>query len=297
VDLDELRVFVAIIDRGSFAAAAKALRFPLATLRRRFEELEARMGVKLLERTSTGAVPTGAGAVLAERARGLLHDVQSLAESVRQAGAEPHGEMAVAIPQGMPPELVGMFFQLALQHYPKVTWRVRCVDDPALALSGEVHAALCFGAAPPDGPWMARKLLTVREWLVASPAYLEQHGTPSRVDELAEHRLLLWERPDARGDTLPLADGTQLRVAPSLRMTDIFLLRQCAVRGVGIAFLPDALVPEPSSDEGGLVPVLQDEVQGKTAVWMLARPASLESPKMRSAFEQVAELVSALQRS
>ena len=63
MDLDELRVFIAIVDRGSFAAAAKALRFPLATLRRRFDELEARMGVKLLERDHNGASPTSAVAM------------------------------------------------------------------------------------------------------------------------------------------------------------------------------------------------------------------------------------------
>ncbi|WP_437527523.1 LysR family transcriptional regulator [Sorangium sp. So ce726] len=296
MDLDELRVFVAIVDRGSFAAAAKALRFPLATLRRRFDELEARMGVKLLDRSHQGAVPTGAGAVLVDKARGLLHDVQSLAESVRQAGAEPSGELRIAIPQGMLPEIASAFFHLALNHTPKVTWRIHSVDDPALAFSGEVHAAICFGAKPPDGPWVARKLLTLRERLVASPAYLEQHGTPSQVDDLAAHRLLLWERPGDPGDTLPLADGTRLPIAPSLRMTDPFLLQQCAARGCGIAFLPEVAVPV-ASLEGGLVPVLEDQVQSKIYAWALARPSSFESPKIRSAFEEVVKLLEALRQA
>ncbi|AUX22521.1 LysR family transcriptional regulator [Sorangium cellulosum] len=294
MDLDELRVFIAIMDRGSFAAAAKSLRFPLATLRRRMDELEARMGVKLLERDRQGATPTSAGLVLAEKARGLLHDVQSLAQSVREAGAEPSGEVVLAAPQGMPPDFVSSFFALVMQLYPKIAWRVRCADDPAVALSGDAHAAVCIGERPPDGPWMCRKLLSLREGLVASAAYLERHGTPVSVGDLASHRLLLWERPGRRGDALPLADGSKLPVAPALRMNDIFLLRQCAARGCGIAFLPDAPFPEPQAGAEKLRTVLQDQVGGESALWLLARPASLESPRMRLALDQLLQLLEAL---
>ena len=87
-----------------------------------------------------------------------------------------------------------------------------------------------------------------------------------------------------------------LPVAPVLRMTDIFLLRQCAARGCGIAFLPDAALPDQSPDDAKLAPVLADQVRGETAAWLLARPATLSSPRMRSAVEQLLQLLEALPR-
>jgi DNA-binding transcriptional LysR family regulator len=124
MNLDELRAFLAVVDGGSLAAASTALRFPMATLRRRIDELEVRMGVKLLVRSRQGAVPTSAGSVLASKARSILSEVQSLAELVRVADIEPSGDLVLAVQQGLPPQLVGRFLLPLMMLHPKVVWRV-----------------------------------------------------------------------------------------------------------------------------------------------------------------------------
>lgn len=295
MNLDELKVLVAVVEHGSLAAAAKTLRFPIATLRRRLDELEVRMGVKLLERSRHGVVPTSAGALLVDRSRGLLREFQGLAELVRHAGDEPSGEIAIAAP-GLPPGLISSFLVLMKDLYPALSWRFLFVEDPVRAFTSEMHGAVCLRKEAPEGPWEARAMLTIPERLMASPAYLERHGTPGSVEELGKHRLLLWEGPERRGNVLPLLDGSRVSVTPSVRMNDIFILRQCAARGDGIAFVPDAqLPPGPLFGDEGLVPVLEDQVGGRITAWMLAAPAVFALPRMQLAFAQIASLTAALQ--
>jgi DNA-binding transcriptional LysR family regulator len=295
LNLDELRVFVEVIEKGSLAAAARSLRFPVASLRRRLDELEARLGVKLLERSRHGAMATSAGTLLVDRARKVLHDVRELSETVREVSGEPAGEVGLALPHGMPPAMLGTFFQLTLELYPSVTWRLHCVDDPQKALLTEVHAAVCFADDAPRGPFEVRHLMRVRERLLASPAYLAAQGIPSDMKQLAAHRLLMWEGPGRPGTRLPVKNGT-LDVRPAVRMGDIFGLRQIAARGAGIVFAPDAGVPsdEISGDEG-LVPVLEAQVSGSIGVWLVANPTSWRSPRLQLAFEQISRLMSDLQ--
>lgn len=295
MDLDELRVFVSVVDRGSLAAASKSLRFPIATLRRRLNELEARLGVKLLERNQKGAVLTGAGTVLVEKARSLLNEVQSLSDLVRTAGTEPAGEVRLAIPPGLPAGLVAICLELVMRLYPKVSWKVVSVDDPSSALSGDAHVAICMAPRPPDGPWLAKKILPLEERLLATADYLKEHGTPKTIDDLRSHRLLVWQAAGRQTNELPLKDGSKIAVSPAVVMNDIFLLRRAALRGLGIVYAPDGPLPlELLIGEEGLVRVLEGEGELKTALWVLTHPATYQLPYGGALIEQLTRLLSAL---
>jgi DNA-binding transcriptional LysR family regulator len=296
MDLDELRVFISVVERGSLAAAAKSLRFPIATLRRRLNELEARLGVKLLERNQKGAVPTGAGAVLVERARVLLRDVQSLSELVRSAGDEPSGEVRVALAQGLPPQLIVSFLRLTMELYPKVTWSVRCLEEPWSALPTEVHAAVCITDRPPEGAWASFRLAMLSERLLATRAYLDAHGTPKTVADLEGHRLLVWDAPGRRSDELPLMSGAKLPIQHALRMNDIFVVRQAALGGLGIAYVPDGPLPLDllSFGEDALVRVLDGVAGCERAIWLLTGDAAGRTPFSPMLMEQLTRLVASL---
>src|SRR5688572_2734885 len=103
MDLEEFRAFLAVVETGSFLAAATQLNTPRATLRRRVEALEARAGVLLLERSARGVVVTAAGAVLADRGRVVLQEASALVASVREIGREPVGVLRALVPVGLPP--------------------------------------------------------------------------------------------------------------------------------------------------------------------------------------------------
>ena len=295
MDLDELRAFVAVVDRGSMARASKALRFPMATLRRRLDELEARVGVKLLERARDGAVPTPAGVALVEKARGVLSDVQSLMDDVRRADGMPSGELVIAVPPGLPPELVSTFLEFGTTLCPKVTWYLRSNDDLGSPDLVDAKVAVTIGEPPIDAPWEVRRIGMVRERLLASPEYLARHGTPTCVEDLAKHSVLAWSGPPGRPEGIPLLAGGTFRASLSLRTSDVFLVRQCAIRGRGIALVPDPPIPSDAYTAGGpLVHVLDDLVGSRFPVYFAARPSLLESTLLRLAFDKSTRILELL---
>lgn len=295
MDLDELRALVAVVERGSMARASKALRFPMATLRRRLDELEARVGVKLLERARDGAVPTAAGAALVEKARGLLSDVQSLMDDVRRSDGMPSGEVVIAVPPGLPPELVSTFLEIGTTLCPKVTWCLRSDDDLGSPDLFDARVAVTIGMPPTDSPWEVRRIGNVRERLLASPEYLARHGKPTCLEDLARHTLLSWTGPPGRAEGIPLLAGGTARVPLALRTSDIFLVRQCALRGRGIALVPDPPIPSDAhSTDSGLEPVLDDVVGSRFPVFLAARPSLLESTLLRLAFDKATRILEIL---
>ena len=295
MDLDELRVLVSVVERGSLAAASKSLRFPIATMRRRLEQLEARMGVKLVERDRRGTKPTQAGLVLFEKARSLLSEVQSLADLVRGSGIEASGEVTVVVQNGVPPSFLAALFGLFKELTPKLTWIVRFADDPASTLDADVHLAVCIADRAPDGPWIAKKLFTAPEYLVASERYLERHGTPQTVEEVHQHQVITWTSPGRSGTELPLRDGTKVPFHPYLRVNDIWMVRQLAARDLGLALVPDGAVPDEflTDGEDTLVHVLEDRIRGQVLYWLLASPANWRSPRLRLALDKLVQFVAA----
>ena len=138
--------------------------------------------------------------------------------------------------------------------------------------------------------------MRVREQLVASHAYLAAHGAPETAEEVAAHAILRWCPAHERAATLPLRAGGRLAVEPVLESTDIHLLRRAAGAGLGIAYVPDAML-DPLLDTGAeLVPVLRDVIGRERTLWMAIPAALAEIPRIRAVVDEADELV-ALARS
>ncbi|MRG95483.1 LysR family transcriptional regulator [Polyangium spumosum] len=281
MDLEELRAFLAVAEAGSFLAAATSLRMPRATLRRRIDQLEARAGVLLVDRTRDGVSLTEAGRLLAARGRLMVQESNALLQSVREAGAEPSGVLRVLLPVGLPPHLFPPLLTLA-RTYPRLAFRLQFSDNPIGGLMENVDFAIHFGETSPAGPWVSRELARLRVWLVASREYLARRGTPASVEDLARHDLLTWEAPFEDGRSWPLLRGGTFSVAPVITAPDIHLIRQLAIAGHGVALVPDAMVPDPGLPEGALVPVL-DEIVGREIGLRVVVPAVLaEVPRIKA---------------
>jgi DNA-binding transcriptional LysR family regulator len=291
MDLEALRAYLAVVETGSFVSAATSLRYARATLRRRVDELEVQAGVPLLHRTGQGATPTEAGRVLAERGRRILAEASALLSTVREIGAEPSGTVRIVLPVGLPPQLFAPMYAVLRARHEKLRLRVRFAEDPMAGLLHDADVAICFGGAPPEGPWISHELLRVPERLIASPAYLRAHGTPSSPADLHAHELLVWEPEGTETTRLPLRGGAELEVTPALASSDIHLLRQCAGGGLGVAFVPDASLPEALVPEPALVTVL-DGVVGRMRAVRVVMPAALsEIPRIKAVIDQIHALV------
>lgn len=291
VDLDELRAFLALADTGSFLAAADALSLSRTTLRRRIDALEARVGVPLLLRSATGAVLTDAGRTLAARGRPLVQEATALLTSVREVGAVASGVLRVVMPAGLPPHALVPLFGAMRATYPLMHVETRVTDDPLGGALEDFDLAAHIGPRIPDGPWVTRVLTRLRVHLIASAEYLARCGTPETVDDLHRHELLGWRRPGADSRAWPLVMGGEVRVQPALISPDVHFLRQLAIAGHGIAFLPDGMLPDPGIDPELLVPVLPDVVRETVSLRVVVPEVLAKSPRVRAILESIDAIV------
>lgn len=290
MDLESLRALLTVLDQGSLAAAAEHLRLPRSTLRRRIERLEALVGAELFHRDSRGARPTIAARSLAERARPLLAQLQALAspETVEDVDAQRH--LHLLLPVGLPPELTVIGLSQARHSFPGLHLEASFGEVGPGQLPEGVDLAIHFGPAPPRGPYRTRTLARVPERLLASPAFLDSHGTPEDLDQLLALPLLCWRSPGSSGRHLPLRDGTTLAVTPRLISPDIHALRLAAAAGLGIALVPDARLPAGLGVDG-LVPVLEALVGDDCALRLVLPEASSDSPRARQTLALVDRLL------
>ncbi len=290
MDLDALRAFLAVVESGSFVAAAAVLRSSRASVRRRIDELEATIGAPLLVRSEQGASATRAGALLAERGREILREASSVVALVRARSASAAGTLRVALPVGLPPKMLSLSWAAVRAAQPELRLDVRFAEDPVALLLHDIDVAVTFGDVPSEGPWVTKVITRVPERLVASPAYLAARTTPKCLEDLAEHDLLLWSGPERRGLSLPLRAGGLHPVTPMLCASDLHALRVAASDGLGLLYAIDGGLPDEVAAGAELVPVLDDVVGAERAL-RVVMPAGLnEIPRILAALDLLREL-------
>jgi DNA-binding transcriptional LysR family regulator len=287
MDLEELRAFLRVADSGSFLAAADALGVSRTTLRRRVGSLEARTGVPLLESTQQGVVLTDAGRVLARRGRALEEDMGALLASVREVGQEPAGVLRISMPVGLPPHVLTPLVAALRASYPLLSLEGRHSDDPIGESLAGVDMAVHFCDSAPRGKWISYVMIRVPERLVAAKGYLARRGTPRSVEDLADHELYAWRAPGDDPRAWPLRAGGTFAAEPKVVSTDIHALRHCAIAGLGIALVPDAMLPDPGLPPDALIPVLPEVVGRERAVRVTVPEALSEVPKIAMVLARV----------
>jgi DNA-binding transcriptional LysR family regulator len=281
MDLEETRAFLAVIEHGSFKAAAENLNQPRATLRRRVESLEVRAGVALLERSRNGVEATAAGAILARHGRTLLRETESLLRLLRGIGDDGlRGSLRVGVPSSLPADAIALVFGLFRAKYPQLGLDLRVTADPVTELLDEVDIALHLGTEPPAKRWLTRPLVQLRESLYASAGYLDRHGTPRTLEELAGH-VLLGARSGPEPQRWPLLAGGSVALAPGVQIEDAQLLRRFVGLGFGIGLLPDVELGERELDDEALTPVLEDQIGRRLTLSAVVPEVLAETPKLR----------------
>jgi DNA-binding transcriptional LysR family regulator len=279
MDLDELRSFIAVVDSGSFSAAAKSLNFARTTLRKQITELETRSGVQLLKDAADGASVTRAGHVLAEKGRFLLSEARSLFDAVRTLDKQDD-LLVFEVPLGLPPQIEQSAYKAFRKAAPALRWRVRYttgVFNEKTDASFVLHHsrgddARASGRVVEEANWRHTRVARLPTGLVASKSYLEEHGTPENVDDLSEHNMIVWERSDRDPLVLPLKKYIETipPFSPSLISPNAFVVRQFAQSGLGIALAPSSRMAG-FFEERSLVQVLKDEVGDTFDVWTSVR--------------------------
>ena len=281
MDLNALRIFIAVADAASFSAAAKRLGLPKWSVSRRVASLEAAMGVPLLHRTTRHVTLSPAGAALRERAAPLLSLLdQAVSELPEQLG-EPAGQLRVTAPIDLGSTLLADAVTQFTARYPAVRVDIyltsRVFD---LAVEGFDIALRTGPARMKDSSLVVRAASPFAAQLFASPAYLAHHGTPRSPADLATHECVVFRGlPSLRFDsaTGPATFEFHGRICSD----DIFFVRQAIRAGAGIGVLPTFLA-EHDVAAGQLVRVLpRYRVPGYVYI---VRPATHEVPRRVKVF-------------
>ena len=287
MDLDETRAFLAVLEHGSFKAAAETLNQPRATLRRRVESLEARAGTSLLTRSRHGVEVTPAGRRLAGHARTLLREADVLFASLRDGDEAVGGRISIGVPANLAGEdLARMFGSLRAAH-PQLRVEID-VFDPSVGRCEQFDLALVLGGDSLGLRWTRYPLAEVREGLFASVEYLERRGTPTSLTDLADHELLV--EAGGERESWPLHAGGEVAITAAVVAGGGQHLRQFAVHGHGVALLTDlGLGSTELAESTPLRPVLADQVGRRSSLSLLVPTSVSETSNPRAVVEHLRE--------
>lgn len=255
---EEMQHFVRIVEAGSISKASEQLGLAKSGVSRRLAELEARLGVRLLNRTTRRSSLTDAGRAYYLGAVKLLSDVAELDAQVADSEVSLQGSLRLAAPLSFGLGHLAPAIEEFIRTNPAVTIDIDFSDRQIDLVAQGVDLAIRI-AELRDSSLKARRICPVRLMLCASPAYLEQHGTPCSAEELAKHRILHYDI--GGGSVLRLAErrGAErpLHIEPALVANNGDFLRDMAIAGHGIILTPSFIAWQAVA-LGELVPFLRE---------------------------------------
>lgn len=254
-DLNDFVYFVEVVAHGGFAAAGRALREPKSKLSRRIAALEARLGVRLIERSSRRFRVTDVGQSFYERCKAMVAEAERAEALVAEAQSEPHGLIRMSCPTGLV-EPISALLNEFLERHPKVRLQLVAIDRPVDLIEERIDVALRVRTSlDGDASLTMRSLGNSVRILVASPQIASRI---TGIDDLGNQPTLA--SSDELGDVdwhLETEDGQRhvLNHAPRMSCADFTAVRAAAVAGLGVALLPDHSCRR-ALDEGKLVRIL-----------------------------------------
>jgi DNA-binding transcriptional LysR family regulator len=248
-----------LVDRGGFAAAGRYLGVPKSRLSRRVADLEARLGVRLLQRTTRKLSLTEVGEVYHRHCVAMREDADAAAEAVEQAQTEPRGTIRVACPVTLAQSTVGPIMAIFLARYPLVKVDMRVNNRVVDLVEEGVDVALRVRSTLDDsGSLVVKNLGLSQTFLVASPAQLKRQGQPMLPEDLTRLDTVSMSAIDGRASWPLLGPGGAIHVLvhqPRYVADDLLTLKFAVVCGTGMCILPDYMCAEEMQD-GRLVSVL-----------------------------------------
>lgn len=258
LDLNDVAVFVRVVRCGSFAEASRQLGIPANTLSRRLEQLEAKLGSRLMQRSTRKLSLTTAGQDFYDRCAPAVENLVDAGQALLSRNAEPQGVVRVAAPADFFDFFPIAWLEAFLSQNRLVRLEFVLSDSRVDLIADRIDVAIRGGVLEDSG-LVARPVLEAGlDGLVASPAYVEARGMPGDLQELVTHDCLVFTHPSGRATwSLSGRDGTdvEVHVAGRLSGNTAQLLRKAALAGLGIALLPSAMTRR-ELRAGLLVPVL-----------------------------------------
>ena len=287
--IDAMRVFVAVVERNGFSAAADALDISTAAVTRQVAALEKRLSTRLLNRTTRRVSPTSTGAAYYQRCVQLLAEFDELEASVGAQALQPSGRLRINAPVSYGITRLGALLPAYSARYPQVELDLQLSDRQVDMVEEGFDLAIRITRQPAPN-LIARHLAQVRIRLCAAPSYLARRGRPATPQDLTSHECLSYTY-SAGGDTWQLL-GPQgeasIALQPHLRANNGEVLREAAIAGMGIIAQPDFIIDQALAN-GQLVPVLPEWEVPAIGIYAVYTSRSHLAPKVRSFIDYLVE--------
>ncbi|SEJ16261.1 LysR family transcriptional regulator [Frateuria terrea] len=289
--LDDLALFLRVLDLGSISAAARSLDLSVAVASQRLKRLERGLGVRLLQRTTRRLHPTPEGRLLAEQGRVLVEDLDALTTDLRQSADSVSGTLRMTLSAAFGRQYISPLLPEFLARYPKLRLFAHLSDERQDLVGEGYDLAIRIGTLG-DSTLVARRLAANRRMLCASPDYLRRHGHPHTPAELAHHECVLLTGRDGRQDTWRLTDrrGREhvVRVQGRFETTLGELVRDAALAGQGIAMHSHWHTHE-ELRTGRLEVVLPDYSLPESGIYAVMPQRRLVPPRVRAFIDFLGE--------
>lgn len=286
---DQMRVFAAVVDAGSFAAAAEALGLSRPGVSRHVAELEARLGVRLIQRTTRRLAPTAEGQLFHARVRDLLAGMDEAEAEISARKAQPSGLLRVNVPVTFGILHLAPLWGRFRARHPQVTFDVT-LSDRIVDLVDEGYDVAVRIARLPDSSLVSRQLAATRIVPCASPAYLRRRGRPKTPQDLREHDVVAYSYWSPRDEWVFQGPEGEVRVQtrPVMRTNNGDTCRAAALAGQGIVLQPTFLVG-PDVAEGRLVELLPGYSAGELGIFAVYPTRKHVLPKTRALIDFLAD--------
>lgn len=288
--LTEMEAFASVVDLGGFTDAARKMGLSKSAISKHVSSLEARLGARLLNRTTRRVSPTEIGLAYYDKARQVLDDASEADAMVTSMQSTPKGSLRVSATTDFGVNHLSPALGDFLSQYPDINVNMVLSNRPVDLLSEGFDLAIRIGEMA-DSTLRARKLCETEMRVIGSPKYFYEHGVPKRIDDLSQHKLLHFSNQstgNAWKITSPTGEKRLIRAGGSLTVNDGQSLLQAAEAGLGIAYLPSYLYHEAVAD-GRLKIVLPDLPVEKLGIHVVYPPGLYTQPKLRAFIDFLAE--------
>ena len=288
-EVAELQLFVEIVKAGNLSAAARALNSSPAAMSRGLSALESRLGVRLVTRTSRTFELTEEGHLFYERCERIVADIAEAEAEVSSQGKAVKGKLRLGAPVGIGRRLVAPLVARFVEKFPGVQIHLYLSDAGLDVVDDGLDIALRVGL-PTDASVIAKKILSTRRVVCASPAYLKRHGIPRRPEDLQQHNCIRLVRGRRVMDAWTFQEGGkpfEVPVSGNLTTTSGLVVHDWVKSGRGIA-LKAVWDVQPDLEAGVLIECLKDFWCDEIDLFAICVNRQHLSPRIRTFLDFVA---------
>ena len=278
-----MEAFATVVDQGGFTDAARKMGISKSAVSKHVSSLEARLGARLLNRTTRRVSPTEIGLVYYDRARRVLNDAGEADSIVTAMQSAPSGVLRMSVATDFGVSLLSPVLDEFLMEFPEISVNMVLKNRYVELISEGFDMSIRVGEME-DSSLRARKITETSQRLIASPRYFQAHGRPERIDDLNDHRLLHYSNQASANVwkiTAPSGEVRQVRGTGWLTVNDGQSLLNAAVKGLGIAYLPSFLYHD-AMQQGLVQDVIPDLPQTTLGIYAVYPPGRFTQPKVRA---------------